>query len=107
VGLLRSADAGASWSRHGGGLPLSDITGLAFAAEGTVFASDFGRGGVYKSADGGVSWSALPPEGLHGERIWALAVGPGSGLDLVAATAASGLRRLESPAAPAAAPASR
>jgi photosystem II stability/assembly factor-like uncharacterized protein len=93
MGLLRSADTGQNWRRYGGGLPLSDITGLAFAADGSaVFASDFQHGGIYRSADGGQTWSTLPSEGLQGDRAWALALGRDR--RLLAATAGSGLREL-------------
>jgi photosystem II stability/assembly factor-like uncharacterized protein len=91
VGLLRSADTGKTWARHGGGLPLSDITGLAFGSGGVVFASDFRRGGVYRSDDRGETWTVLSGEGLAGERVYTLAVGPGR---LLAGTAGNGLRAL-------------
>src|SRR5262249_59610322 len=56
-GLYRSPDQGATWAPRGGGLPLSDITGLALHPDGRVlYASDFARGGIYKSEDGGDSW---------------------------------------------------
>ncbi len=90
IGLLRSADAGQTWARHGAGLPFSDITGLAFAADRrTVFASDFQKGNIYGSADGGQTWSPLPSEGLRGDRVWALA--QGRDRRLLAATAGGGL----------------
>jgi photosystem II stability/assembly factor-like uncharacterized protein len=63
-GLFRSTDAGASWSRHAGGVPFTDITGLAADAAGrTLYASDFTTGGVFKSADGGESWRRMVAEG--------------------------------------------
>jgi photosystem II stability/assembly factor-like uncharacterized protein len=100
AGLLRSSDGGATFSRHGGGLPLSDITGLAFAPDGrTVYASDFQSGGVYRSGDGGQTFSPLDPEGLGGDRVWALAAYSGSTERLLAATAGGGLRELRAPPA--------
>jgi photosystem II stability/assembly factor-like uncharacterized protein len=93
IGLLRSADTGQNWARYGGGLPLADITGLAFAADGsTVFASDFQHGGIYRSADGGQTWSPLTSDGLLGDRAWALA--EGHDRRLLAATSGGGLREL-------------
>lgn len=90
MGLLRSADTGQTWARYGAGLPLSDITGLAFADDRrTVFASDFEQGRIYRSTDGGQTWSALPSEGLLGDRVWALA--QGRDRCLLAATAGGGL----------------
>jgi photosystem II stability/assembly factor-like uncharacterized protein len=101
AGLLRSPDSGQSFSRYGGGLPLSDITGLAFGGDGrTVFASDFQSGGVYRSVDGGESFSPLDEDGLGGDRVWALAVDPGGAGRILAATAGSGLRELHATTAP-------
>ena len=100
IGLLRSADTGQTWARYGSGLPFSDITGLAFASDGrTVFACDFQQGGLYRSGDGGLSWSPLPTEGLSGDRVWALAQGREG--RLLAATAGGGLRELRPREAPA------
>jgi len=101
AGLLRSPDSGQTFSRYGGGLPLSDITGLAFGGDGhTVFASDFQSGGVYRSVDGGESFSPLDKDGLGGDRVWALAVDPGGAGRILAATSVGGLRELLAPAAP-------
>jgi photosystem II stability/assembly factor-like uncharacterized protein len=76
-GLLRSTDLGRNFSFCEGGLPRGDIEGLAFHPDGhTVFASDFARGGIYASADMGVTWRALPNDGLVSARVWALAVEP-------------------------------
>jgi photosystem II stability/assembly factor-like uncharacterized protein len=77
TGLYRSHDAGKTWSRGGGGLPVSDITGLAFHPDGkTLYASDFTWGGLFKSGDGGNTWVALPTDGLASDRIWTIAIDP-------------------------------
>ena len=53
-GLFRTLDRGVNWARHPGGVPFTDITGLATDARGTtLYASDFGTGGVFRSSDGG------------------------------------------------------
>ena len=94
-GLFRSTDAGANWSRHAGGVPFTDITGLATDALGrTLYASDFTTGGVFKSADGGESWRRMSVAGLVTERVWSLAVDPRSPEKVFAATPSGGLHVL-------------
>jgi photosystem II stability/assembly factor-like uncharacterized protein len=94
-GLLRSPDQGRTWLPRGGGLPLSDITGLALLPDGrTVFASDFTRGGLYRSDDAGESWRPFTTEGLVSDRVWALAAEPAGPLRIFAALPAGGLHQL-------------
>jgi photosystem II stability/assembly factor-like uncharacterized protein len=93
-GLYRSADRGRTWHRCAGGLPLSDITGLALHPDGrTAFASDFGRGGVFRSLDGGDTWTPLPTQGLASDRVYSLVLDPSSER-LVAASPTGGLHLL-------------
>jgi hypothetical protein len=55
----------------GGGLPLLDVTGLATAEEGrSVFASEFSRGGLWRSEDAGETWTEMPTGGLPTPRIY-------------------------------------
>jgi len=100
-GLFRSPDQGRSWWRCRG-LRLSDITGLAVSDDGrTVLATDFVHGGIFRSRDGGETWSAVVTEGLVPDRVWSLALdadGPGS---LVASTATGGLHVLRPVSEPA------
>jgi photosystem II stability/assembly factor-like uncharacterized protein len=94
-GLLKSADRGRTWQRRGGGLPYSDITGLALHPDGrTVYASDFTRGGVFRSGDAGDTWVPLPTDGLASDRVWALALDPASPGRLLAASPTGGLHLL-------------
>jgi PKD repeat protein len=45
TGLYRSGDAGASWQRHGTGLPNVPVPDIAFTSDGTtIFAGTAGRG---------------------------------------------------------------
>jgi photosystem II stability/assembly factor-like uncharacterized protein len=91
-GLFKSENGGRSWRPRGGGLPLLDITGLAVSPDGrTVVASEFTRGGLWRSDDAGATWSAVPTEGLATSRIWALALDPARPERLLAATLSGGL----------------
>jgi photosystem II stability/assembly factor-like uncharacterized protein len=94
-GLFRSVDRGLNWVRHAGGVPFTDITGLASDPSGRIlYASDFGTGGVFRSADGGESWRRFSVEGLVTERVWTLAVDPGAPDRVFAATPSGGLHLL-------------
>jgi len=76
-GLFRSKNQGRSWARLTGGVPFTDITGLALHPDGrTLYAGDFTAGGIFQSADGGETWKRLPSDGLLTERAWTLAVDP-------------------------------
>jgi photosystem II stability/assembly factor-like uncharacterized protein len=106
-GLYRSADQGRSWSPRGGGLPLLDITGLGFHPDGrTAFASAFKQGGVWRSDDAGLTWTAVATSGLLSERIWTLAVDP-RGPAILAAAATGGVHQLALPSAGGAAAAAK
>jgi photosystem II stability/assembly factor-like uncharacterized protein len=96
-GLYRSGDEGLSWSL-GGELPESDFTSIAMVpGGGTVFASDFTWGGVYRSDDRGANWTRLQATGLASERVWALGLDPAMPLDLLAASLVGGLHLLRWP----------
>jgi photosystem II stability/assembly factor-like uncharacterized protein len=76
-GLFRSLDHGRTWARCTGGVPFTDITGLAVHPDGrTLYATEFGVGGIFRSRDGGESWSRLPSDGLMTERAWTVALDP-------------------------------
>jgi ligand-binding sensor domain-containing protein len=90
-GVLVSLDGGASFTGPGTGLPSGDVLSLAlssfFAVDPVMFAG-VGRDGVFRSSDGGKTWS---PAGLSGQRVSDLVwLGP----FLYAATDA-GVRRSE------------
>jgi photosystem II stability/assembly factor-like uncharacterized protein len=91
-GLYKSENRGRSWRPRGGGLPLLDITGLAVAPDGrTVVASEFTRGGLWRSRDAGETWTAVPTDGLATPRIWTLALDPARPERLLAAAPSGGL----------------
>jgi len=94
-GLFRSNDLGASWRRVDGGVPHSDLTGLAVSADGrTIYTSDFTWGGVFRSMDGGDSWARMPTSGLGSDHVWALSIDPTAPGRLLASSSAGGLHVL-------------
>ena len=91
-GLFRSGDLGDTWRRVDGGLPHSDLTGLAMNPDGrTLYVSDFTWGGVFRSADGGSTWDRMPTTGLGSDRVWALSLDPAAPERVLAASSAGGL----------------
>ncbi len=86
--LYISHDGGERWLRRGGNLPLGSFTsvlvnpensdevfvGNAYERGGRVFSPAEG-GGVFRSADAGMTWQRLDPP-LPSRRVWALALDP-------------------------------
>jgi len=86
--LYVSHDGGQRWLRRGGNLPLGSFTsvlinpdntdevfvGNAYERGGRVFTPAEG-GGVFRSADAGMTWQRLDPM-LPSRRVWALAFDP-------------------------------
>jgi photosystem II stability/assembly factor-like uncharacterized protein len=87
-GLFRSVDGGASWTEADAGLPRHRVAALAvdphdpqlvYAGDGGApLALDVGDG-VWKSTDGGASWTRAGDE-LAGHTMAALAASPVSGV---------------------------
>ena len=95
AGLYRSTDQGASWRRVNGGLPHSDLTGIAVSPDGrTLYVSDFTWGGIFRSANGGGTWDRMPTDGLGSDRVWAVGVDPAAPDRVLAAPSAGGLHVL-------------
>jgi photosystem II stability/assembly factor-like uncharacterized protein len=90
--VVRSEDAGQTWTAASRGLPDTQVTDLARSADGsTLFAATYDAG-VFQSTDGGDSW--LPAgSGLGSPAVESLATGPPPN-DLLAGTL-GGLFRLE------------
>jgi len=95
AGLFRSGDQGGTWRRVNGGIPHSDLTGIAVSPDGsTIYASDFTWGGIFRSVDGGTRWDRMPTDGLGSDRVWALGLDPAAPERLLAAASAGGLHLL-------------
>jgi photosystem II stability/assembly factor-like uncharacterized protein len=76
LGLFRSEDRGATWTKSGEGVADPFILALATGKDGAIFAGTF-RGGVFRSRDQGKSWQAIN-SGLKRLEVKALlAVGNG------------------------------
>ena len=58
LGLFRSEDRGATWTKSGEGVADPFILALATGKDGAIFAGTF-RGGVFRSRDRGKSWQAV------------------------------------------------
>jgi photosystem II stability/assembly factor-like uncharacterized protein len=88
-------DGGAAWSPLTAGLASISPKHITFISSdpNTVYsgsAGQFGPGGVFKSTDGGISWSrtSLDPPGTY---VWTLGEDPNAANTLYAATKAHGL----------------
>jgi photosystem II stability/assembly factor-like uncharacterized protein len=91
-GLYRSGDQGLTWARVTGGIPHSDITGLAIHPDGrTIYASDFTWGGIFRSVDAGRTWERMPTDGLASDRVWTVSLDPAAPERLLAASPTGGL----------------
>ena len=74
--VYRSTDGGETWEPAGTGLPAFTVTALAIdPADGTLYASPE-RQGVWRSVNGGTSWTLMTAGPLDAERVAALTVGP-------------------------------
>jgi photosystem II stability/assembly factor-like uncharacterized protein len=81
--VYKSADAGRKWTPSGSGLPAEKVGMLRAGAPGTVFALVDDHG-LFRTTDGGGSWSASP--GLPDAKLNELAVNPKTPAQVFAAT---------------------
>ena len=90
LGLFRSEDRGAIWTKSGQGVTDPFILTLTTGKDGAIYVGTF-RGGVFRSRDRGKSWHAINSGFKHLEIKALLAVGEG-----VYAGTADGVYRLSS-----------
>ncbi len=83
--LFSSHDGGETWRVRGGNLPFGDFTSILINPRngdeifaGNAFQITEVGGGVYRSTNGGLSWTRIDPKDgrLPSQRIWALAFDP-------------------------------
>jgi photosystem II stability/assembly factor-like uncharacterized protein len=99
-GLFRSLDYGQTWKRVTGGVPFTDITGLAAHPDGrTLYATEFSAGGIFRSRDAGETWTRLPTDGLLTDRAWTVALDPHSPDRVVISSPSGGLHMWVEPGA--------
>lgn len=83
--IFISQDGGKTWKRRGGNLPFGDFTSILVNPRnsdeifvGNAYQISEVGGGVYRSIDGGDTWTRIDPKErrLPSQRIWALAFDP-------------------------------
>jgi photosystem II stability/assembly factor-like uncharacterized protein len=87
-GVFKSKDGGALWSAASTGLGNTDVQALAIdpVMPTTLYAGT--KGGVYKSADSGMTWNAT---GLTNSNVASLAIDPGTPIIIYAGTYGRGV----------------
>ena len=93
-GLFAVRDA-SSWTLVAGGLPASTVDAVRYHPQNSAeaFAVQYGR--LYRSADGGSSWSAVPDGVMEGSRIRSLWIAPQDPDKVFALTADMGVLLLK------------
>jgi photosystem II stability/assembly factor-like uncharacterized protein len=72
-GVLQSADGGGHWQLITEGIPASTVESVRFHSDRGLEAFLIQYGKVYRSLDGGTSWTVFPSDGLENSsvrRLW-------------------------------------
>ena len=89
-GLLRSIDNGSHWTLVNAGVPTSTVESVRFHPErkSEAFLVQYGK--IYRSVDGGESWTVFPSDGLENSSVRRLWFAPGLPNRIFALSAARG-----------------
>lgn len=99
--LYLSRDGGKTWMRRGGNLPLGNYTSILVNPRNTdeiIVASALeSNGGIYQSADAGMSWKRVDTKEMNmaSRRYWAMTFDPSDPNRILVGTHSSGIYRLE------------
>lgn len=99
--LYLSRDAGKTWNRRGGNLPLGNYTSILINPNnsGEVFVSSAleSDGGIYYSNDSGSNWKRMDSKEMKipSRRIWAMIFDPNNPNRIFAGTHSSGIYRID------------
>jgi photosystem II stability/assembly factor-like uncharacterized protein len=97
-GVLRSADDGNHWSLVTAGVPTSTVESIRFHPERSLEAFLVQYGKIYRSTDGGETWTLFPSEGLENSSVRRLWFAPGLPDRIFALSAARGALVFDLPA---------
>ncbi len=99
--LYLSRDAGRSWVRRGGNLPLGKYTSILIDPENTdeIFVASAleSDGGIYYSSNAGMQWTRVDSREMSvpSRRVWAMAFDPADPKRIFAASHSSGIYRID------------
>ncbi|MDQ3801152.1 MAG: YCF48-related protein, partial [Acidobacteriota bacterium] len=99
--LYLSRDGGRTWQRRGGNLPLGNYTSILINPrnpdEVLVASALEANGGIYQSADAGVTWKRVDTKEMNmaSRRYWAMTFDPTDPNRILVGTHSSGIYRLE------------
>jgi photosystem II stability/assembly factor-like uncharacterized protein len=99
--LYLSRDGGKTWMRRGGNLPLGNYTSILVNPnnpdEVLVASALEANGGIYQSADAGVSWKRVDTKEMNmaSRRYWTMTFDPTDSNRILVGTHSSGIYRLE------------
>jgi len=99
--LYLSRDGGKTWMRRGGNLPLGNYTSILVNPSNTdevlVASALEANGGIYQSADAGITWKRVDTKEMNmaSRRYWAMTFDPTDPNRILVGTHSSGIYRLD------------